>query len=127
MEKSKKKWAIVLSILILCAAIVFIVVVLPHLLPCYKCVSPCSQVESDANNIAAAISDYFAIPGRTEIKPGDLDGVCTYGNPWTFVQCGKTIYIYVYDLDEDCPVDYQNFNPEWDSHIYTEIVELSGK
>ena len=121
MEKSKKKWALVLSILILCAVIVFIMAILPNLLLSYKCKGHCSSVESDANIIAAAISDYFAVPGRTEVKPRDLYDVYTYGNPWTFIQCGKTIYIYVYDLDEDCPVDYQNVHSEWDSHIYTKI------
>ena len=123
MEKSKKKWAIVLSILILCAAIVFIVVVLPHLLACYKCVSPCSRVESDANNIAAAISDYFAIPGRTDIKNSDIARSFTPWNPWTLIKCEDKIYIYVYDRQEGCPVDYQNADPNWNSHIYTKIFE----
>lgn len=121
MEKSKKTSAIVLSVLIVCAAIVFIMAVLPQLWPCYKCKGHCSSAESDANNIAAAISDYFSIPEHTEIKPGDLYGGYTTENPWTLIQCGNTIYIYVYDLDEDCPVDYQNNHPEWNSYIYTKI------
>ena len=123
MEKRKKSWAIVLSIVIVCTAIVFTVAVLPHLWPCYHCKSPCSGVESDANNIAAAIADYFAIPGRTHVKPGDLYGGLSTRNPWTLIQCGNVIYIYVYDLSEDCPVDYQNVNPEWNASIYTKIFE----
>ena len=126
MAKRKKLKKIFISIGIGCTIVVLMLIVLPEFWPKYSCKSPCSPVESDANNIAAAISDYFAIPGRTEIKPGDLNGVNTYGNPWTFIQCGKTIYIYVYNLDEGCPVDYQNFNPEWDSHIYTKVMELSA-
>ena len=122
MEKSKKTSAIVLSVLIVCAAIVFIVAILPHMLS-YKCASPCARVESDANNIAAAISDYFAIPEHTDIKPADIAGSFTPWNSWTFIQCGERVYIYVYDLKEDCPVDYQNVNPEWDSHIYTKIIQ----
>ena len=122
MEKSKKTSKIVLSVLIGFVALVFIVAVLLHFLLGYHCCkSPCAEVESDANNIAAAISDYFAIPEHTDIKPPNIANSFTPVNPWTFIQCGKTIYIYVYDLDEDCPVDYQNVHSEWDSHIYTKI------
>lgn len=106
-----------LSILLILALI------LPHLIPSYKCASPCSRVESDANNIAAAIAGYFSIPGRTHIEANDLDGGFTSKNPWTLIQCGGKIYIYVYDQSKSCAIEYQDQFPEWNSNIYTKIVE----
>ncbi len=123
MEKKKNTSAVLITVLVVCTVIVFTVIVLPHFWPNYHTKSYCSYAESDANNIAAAIADYFADPKHTDIKPGDLyEGISTE-NPWTFVQCGNTIYIYVYDLNEDCPVDYQNLKPEWNANIYTKKME----
>ena len=59
----------------------------------YLCKSPCSSAESDANNIAAMIADYFSVPDRTEVKPGDLDGGFQTENPWTIIQCGNEVYV----------------------------------
>jgi len=33
------------------------------------------------------------------------------------------VYIYVYDLNEDCPIVYPNDHPEWNSSIYTKIMD----
>ena len=123
MAKRKKIKKIFISIGIVSTIIVLMYFVLPEFLPKYCCKSPCAEVESDANNIAAAISDYFAIPGRTDIKSSDIAKSFTPWNPWTLIKCEDKIYIYVYDRKEDCPVDYQNVYPEWNSFIYTKIFE----
>ena len=123
MVKRKKLKSILLSIAIVCATLVLIMFVHQQFFLSYKCKGHCSDVESDANKIAAAISDYFAIPGRTDIKPGDLDEWLITVNPWTFIQCRETIYIYVYDLKEDCPADYQEASSGWNSSIYTKIFD----
>ena len=123
MTKRKKLKTILISIGIGCTIIVLILFVLLQFWSKCSCKSPCAEVESDANNIAAAISDYFSIPEHTDIKHADIARSFTPWNPWTLNQCGNTIYIYVYDLDEDCPLGYQNADPNWDSHIYTKIYE----
>lgn len=124
MAKKKKITAILISIGIACAAIFSGLVILPQFWISYGCKSSCASVESDANNIAAAIADYFAIPEHTQVKPDDL---FKYGfpteNPWTLIQCDDAIYIYVYDIEEDCPMDYQNSYPKWNSSIYTKIID----
>lgn len=117
MAKKKKITAILISIGIVCAVIFSGLVILPQFWSCYKCKGHCSGVESDAQNIAAAIADYFAIPEHTHIKSGDIE--LPTENPWTLIQCNDAIYIYVYDMEEDCPMDYQNLSPEWNSNIYT--------
>jgi hypothetical protein len=123
MSDKKIKKAILITIGVVCVFVIFVIFATQYLTPCYKCGSPCASVESDANNIAAAIADYFSIPEHTQIKPGDLDDGYHTENPWTFIQCSDAIYIYVYDIEEDCPIEYQNSYPEWDSHIYTKIIE----
>ncbi len=122
MEKRKKTSAVVITVLIVCTGIVFTLILLPHFWPNYN-KGPCSSVESDANHIAAAIADYFAVPSRTQIKPGDLSEGISIENPWTLVQCDGAIYIYVYDLNELCPIEYQDVNAEWNAGIYTEIMK----
>ena len=123
MAKRKKIITVLLCIGVGSIAFIFTLFILPQFWPCYKCKGHCSSAESDANNIAAAIADYFSIPEHTQIRPGDLDDWFQTENPWTLVQCGEKIFIYVYDIKEDCPVDYQNNYPEWDSHLYTKILE----
>lgn len=113
---------ILMSSVIVGAAVIMLII-LPQFWSAYPCKPLCSSVESDADSIASAIADYFAVPGRTEVKPGDLNRWFQTENPWTIRQCGDAIYIYVYDLNEDCPIEYQNNNPGWNSSIYTKIME----
>ena len=116
------KISIFISVAAICAGIFLTILAAMFYGQCYKCGGHCSQVEADANNIAAAIADYFAIPIRTQIKPGDLDNSIA-ANPWTLVQCEDRFYIYVYDRGEKCPLDYQHNQPEWNFHIYTRIID----
>ena len=117
------KNAIVTITVATCALIVFGIFAFQYFAPCYKCASPCSQVEADAKNIAASIADYFAVPARTRIIPADLDGPIA-ANPWTFVQCYGRFYIFVYDRSEDCSIDYQNSQTGWDSGVYTHVMNF---
>jgi hypothetical protein len=104
-------------------ALVVIMVISPQYWPAYSCRSVCSSAESDANYIASMIADYFSIPEHKFVKAADLDRLIQTENLWTIHQCGNVIYIYVYDLNEDCPIEYQNSKPEWNSSIYTKIMD----
>lgn len=123
MSDKKIEKAILITIGLTCVFFIFNIYILPRVVPCYKCASPCSQVESDANNIAAAIVDYFSIPERIHITPKDVAGEFNSSNSWTFTKCGQKIYIYVYDRNEACSMEYQKSQPEWNSHIYTKVME----
>ena len=123
MAKRKKIAKTLLVIGVVGAVIILVLAVLPNFWPKYKCKGHCSGPESDAMNIAASIADYFADPERTRVKPGDLVDMYQTENPWTFVQCGSKFYIYVYDLNEDCPKGIHGSYPEWDSSVYTYIME----
>lgn len=98
----------------------------------------CSTVESDANNVAAAIADYFAIPSHTAINVTDLQaggwkeirisGDNTFSI--TAAAPNTAITITVTDASGRCPTDYQAGNPAaaagvnegWNGGVYTKAI-----
>jgi hypothetical protein len=116
MTKKIKLRAVLLPIGIVCVLVIF-------LLSTYKCTnykkpSPCARVRSDARTIAAAISNYFADPSHTDVRPSDLSTELKFiENPWTFTQCGDEIIIVVFDREMKCPVQGQYDEFEWNSHL----------
>jgi prepilin-type N-terminal cleavage/methylation domain-containing protein len=91
----------------------------------------CSSAESDANAIAAAISDYYAVPNRvnmltsdaaTVARPNGLGLTLSGQNNSTITGSVNNIWIQVLDASSRCPDDYQNSQaPQWDSanNIFT--------
>jgi type IV pilus assembly protein PilA len=100
----------------------------------YRNKSFCSAAESDANQIAGRIADYFAIPTRT-ILPALADlGTDLLSGENTATLSGDandTITITVTDGSGRCPADYQTAmnvtdNPKgyWDgSNDYIKIMD----
>ncbi len=89
----------------------------------YRNKAYCSAAESDANNIAAALADYYAIPAHSDLET-DLDvlGVDLSGsNTATVGGTINSISITVYDASDNCPQDYQTSqSPQWDgSNVFT--------
>ena len=105
----------------------------------YRNKSFCSQAESDANSIAGAISNYFAIPSHTKIAVADLTTgtykvSITGGNTFgvTAGDPNTNITITVLDASGRCPTDYMtkatsNVNAKgyWDSgnHMYYKLIK----
>ena len=81
----------------------------------------CSWAEADANNIAAAITEYFSVPEHRGSIPGpiDIEKLVSIKNPWKLTTCGDDLYIHVIDRSGKCPVEFQNQYQEWNSNIYT--------
>jgi type IV pilus assembly protein PilA len=79
----------------------------------YRNKSFCSQAESDANSVAGAISNYFAIPAHTQIGTTDLTTgtwrvSITGKNTFTIFAANpnSNITITVTDSSGRCPADY---------------------
>ena len=96
----------------------------------YRNKSFCSATESDANNIAAALADYYAIPTHislqtdiTGAKPTGLGLTLSGANTGTVSGNIDAIVITVTDGSGRCPTDYQTANTD----IWTavSIVEKS--
>ena len=102
----------------------------------YRNKSFCSRAESDANNIAGSIADYFSIPTHTAI---DNTSYKAYAgafvpNANTFTVTATTpntaITITVTDVSTRCPTDYMTSNSVntdgngWTSasNMYTKVI-----
>jgi type IV pilus assembly protein PilA len=96
----------------------------------YRNKSFCSQAESDANNIASALSDHFSIPANTALPATDWDTYCTGDNTAdvTADDPNLNITILVTDASGRCPNDYQSaaINNAWGgtSGIFTKTMAL---
>ena len=88
----------------------------------------CSAAESDANNIAAAISDYYADPSHVAlVTMGQLNGgagmVLSGTNTGTIGGAVNAIVITVTDNSGRCPASYQANNPAiWAGGIVTKTM-----
>lgn len=98
----------------------------------YRNKSFCSQAESDANNIAAALSDHFSIPSNTDLPANTstwATNLCT-GQNTADVEAADpnlNITVLVTDASGRCPVDYRNAaGGAWgtDSFIFTKTLEI---
>ncbi len=81
----------------------------------------CSAAESDVNNIAAALSDYFAIPTHTTLPTHAAQEVIVLGsksfnlsgnNTATISGDTDAIVITVTDVSGRCPEDYRSANSD---------------
>ena len=101
----------------------------------YRNKSFCSRAESDANGIAAALADYFAIPSHTATptlaqlnngKGYTLSGQGTAQNTATITGADPNngITITVTDASQRCPADYQAAQQNWDgNYVFTKRVQ----
>jgi prepilin-type N-terminal cleavage/methylation domain-containing protein len=97
----------------------------------YRNKSFCSQAESDANNIASALSDHFSIPANTSIPAaGWEDNYCTGTNLATIDSADPNlnITITVTDGSGRCPDEYQlnSIGNTWGGNtgIFTKTMAL---
>jgi type IV pilus assembly protein PilA len=114
----------------------------------YRNKSYCSKAESDANNVAAVIADYFAIPEHVDLPLEPAPGVGTYDtgtSSFTLSSKGGQnlvqvlgdpsgiITIIVTDTSSRCPEDYRTASQSnsttqgvWDvdgAHNYTKTLQ----
>jgi len=83
----------------------------------------CSAAESDANHIASAIADYFAVPSRVTAPNEDPEVASPEGlgmdltnlNTGTIGQDVQAMTITVTDGSSRCPDDYQDAVEGWNS------------
>ena len=92
----------------------------------------CSAAESDANNIAAAIADYFSVPSRTNAPDSDPTAAPASGlgmelsgdNTGTIGGDVQAMTITVTDGSGRCPDDYQDSADGWNSNADTYSVVM---
>ena len=109
----------------------------------YRNKSYCNSAESDANNVAASISDYFAIPEHTALETQTTPGssylgfrLTNKGGQNSVAVTGSadgSIRIVVTSAANRCPTDYRSasnassgqdiWNTAIGTHLYTKIMD----
>ncbi|MDX2500226.1 MAG: prepilin-type N-terminal cleavage/methylation domain-containing protein [Deltaproteobacteria bacterium] len=101
----------------------------------YRNKAYCSRAESDANAVVAALADYFAVPTHStypnanpELDPPAGLGITLSGsgnskNTGTISGPVASITITITDASTNCPTNYQRSNDEWNSGVYTKVMD----
>ncbi|MDZ7597855.1 MAG: prepilin-type N-terminal cleavage/methylation domain-containing protein [Desulfobacterales bacterium] len=110
LRKSNEKGFTLIELMIVIAIIgILAAIAIPNFIS-YRNKSYCSATESDANMIAAAIADYYAIPSRVGFPPAiatDLNLNLSNNNVGNIAGTIDAIVITVQDGSGRCPADYQ--------------------
>ena len=105
----------------------------------YRNKSFCSRAESDANGLANAVADYFAIPTHVDTPSVavlnnhngyDFSGSGATQNTGTVVGGDPSINITITVTDKTgrCPDEYQDALAEWQTQdVYTKYLSISNQ
>jgi len=134
-KKANEKGFTLIELMIVIAIIgILAAIAIPNFIS-YRNKSFCSRAETDANNIAGAVADYFAIPTHTQIATADLNmTMLTSGDNTATVSAAApntVITITVTDASGRCPSEYQaaldsTASPTgyWSQWIYTKLIQI---
>ena len=128
MRRTNDKGFTLIELMIVIAIIgILAAIAIPNFIS-YRNKSFCSGAESDANNLAASIADWYAIPTNTALVTLTNLGITTMSNknvPTITGDPNGTIIITISDASTRCPTDYTGVmtsanNPRafWNGSVY---------
>ena len=108
---NNKKGFTLIELMIVIAIIgILAAIAIPNFIA-YRNKSFCSRTESDANNIAAGLADYFSIPTHTALPVLGANGVnitLSGNNTGTISGTPENIVVTVTDRSSRCPDTYRD-------------------
>ena len=118
--RSNSKGFTLIELMIVIAIIgILAAIAIPNFIA-YRNKAYCSRAESDANNITAAIADYFSIPAHDSTPSLDDVNVSLSGNNSATISGAiDSIQVTVTDGSGNCPTTYQDADDYWTSSVYT--------
>lgn len=132
-QKDEKGFTLVELMIVVAIIGILAAVAIPNFIS-YRNKAFCSGVESDANNVAASIADYFSIPTHTNIDDASYKAYATTFKPavntYTIsaTAVNTAITITVTDASGRCPADYRTANPinaagdGWAGMVYQKVL-----
>ena len=129
---NNKKGFTLIELMIVIAIIgILAAIAIPNFIA-YRNKSYCSRAESDANNLAAAVSDYFSVPNNTTLPTvgdattGQVKFTFSGDNTGTIGGTVDAIVITVTDKSQKCPQAYRtsqaydaaNYKDGWNGYVH---------
>ncbi len=108
MTRTNEKGFTLIELMIVIAIIgILAAIAIPNFIA-YRNKAFCSAAETDANTVAAALANHFAVPTNTGIGNFTIPNVGANGTPTvTSADSNVNITIVVTDASTRCPTDYQ--------------------